>query len=151
MARYLCHLDQPRKHRYAMDDVVSIGAIDYPSLVISGADEDELLDEIFDFINVNGVRRFCDFIDLVRYQKPEWRRIVYRQFHSLINSYISDRRQDEMESLYYRKPKNDNEITTDDYEICCPECGSEYLVKNGKTQAGSQVWKCKACGKRFTL
>ena len=156
MARYLCHLDQPQKHRYAMDDVVSIGAIDYPSLVISGADEDELLDEIFDFINVNGVRRFCDFIDLVRYQKPEWRRIVYRQFHSLINSYISDRRQDEMESFYYQKPKkhhenttDDNENTTDDNEICCPECGSNELAKDGKTQAGSGRWRCKACGKRF--
>ena len=34
-------------------------------------------------------------------------------------------------------------------ENYCPDCGSEHVVKNGKTQAGSQLWKCKACGKRF--
>jgi predicted RNA-binding Zn-ribbon protein involved in translation (DUF1610 family) len=44
---------------------------------------------------------------------------------------------------------NDNENGANDNENYCPDCGSEHVVKNGKTQAGSQVWKCKACGKRF--
>lgn len=88
MARYLCHLDQPNKHRYSVDDVVSIGAIDYPSLVMSGADEDEILDMIFDFIRDNHVVSFAAFIDLVRHQKPEWRRVVYHQYNGLISKYI---------------------------------------------------------------
>lgn len=33
--------------------------------------------------------------------------------------------------------------------ICCPECGSVNIVKRGKTQAQSQIWGCKDCGKRF--
>lgn len=97
MARYLCHLDQPDKHRYPIDEVVSIGAIDYPALVMSGADEDEMLDEIFDFIQQYDIRRFCDFVDLVRSQKPEWRRVVYHQYNGLISRYIKDRREDEIE------------------------------------------------------
>lgn len=106
MARYLCHLDQPNKHRYNVDDVVSIGAIDYPALVMSGADEDEMLDCIFDFINAYSITRFCDFIDLVRAEKPEWRRVVYHQYNGLIARYIKDRRNAELEDIYgnqYRK------------------------------------------------
>lgn len=36
MARYLCHLDQPSKHRYDTADVKSFGAIDYQALVSRG-------------------------------------------------------------------------------------------------------------------
>ena len=31
----------------------------------------------------------------------------------------------------------------------CPVCKSEYLVENGKTQAGKQRYSCKECSKRF--
>lgn len=88
MARYLCHLDQPNKHRYNTNDVISIGAIDYQTLVMSGLDEDEMLDEIFDFIRSNYIVSFASFIDLVREYKPEWRRVVYRQYAALISRYI---------------------------------------------------------------
>lgn len=88
MARYLCHLDQPNKHRYDMADVVSIGAIDYAALVMSGADEDEMLDEIFDYIRANQIVSFSVFVDLVRKFKPEWRCIVYHKYASLISRYI---------------------------------------------------------------
>ena len=33
--------------------------------------------------------------------------------------------------------------------VCCPECGSIRIVKRGKTQAQSQLWWCKDCGKKF--
>ena len=35
--------------------------------------------------------------------------------------------------------------------VFCPDCGSVEVVKNGKTRANTQVFKCKACGKRFTV
>lgn len=41
------------------------------------------------------------------------------------------------------------ENPTQVYENCCPKCGSENVIKKGRTQAGSQVWQCKDCGKRF--
>ena len=88
LARYLCHLDQPNKHQYNIADVVSIGAIDYPALVMSGADEDEMLDCIFDFIRTYNVVSFAEFIDLIRDKKPEWRRVAYHQYSGLICRYI---------------------------------------------------------------
>lgn len=32
---------------------------------------------------------------------------------------------------------------------CCPNCGCTLLIKQGKKPSGSQVWKCKECGKKF--
>ncbi len=33
----------------------------------------------------------------------------------------------------------------------CPRCNArEKQVKNGKTQAGSQVYRCKKCGRKYT-
>lgn len=88
MARYLCHLDQPNKHQYSVGDVISIGAIDYQSLIMSASDEDEMLDEIFDFIRANQIVSFADFVDMVRVHKPEWRCVVYHQYTALISRYI---------------------------------------------------------------
>lgn len=96
MARYLCHLDQPDKHRYEIADTISIGAIDYPALVMSGVDEDDLLDEIFDFIDTHQITQFAQFIRMVRVAKPEWRRIVYRQRHSIIDRYIRSQKEELM-------------------------------------------------------
>lgn len=88
MARYLCHLDQPHKHRYDKADVKSFGAVDYTALVMSGADEDEILDEIFGFISANHVLSFREFVDYVRMARPEWRVLVYHQYAALITRYI---------------------------------------------------------------
>ena len=43
----------------------------------------------------------------------------------------------------------EGEAPTQVHENCCPECGSENVIKKGKTQAGSQRWQCKNCGKKF--
>jgi predicted RNA-binding Zn-ribbon protein involved in translation (DUF1610 family) len=32
----------------------------------------------------------------------------------------------------------------------CPHCTSENTKKDGKTKAGTQRYRCKACGKTFT-
>lgn len=33
---------------------------------------------------------------------------------------------------------------------CCTRCGSENIVRNGKTPYGKQQYKCKECG-RFSV
>lgn len=114
MARYLCHLDQPNKHRYSMEDVHVCGAIDYPALVMSGADEDDMLDEIFEFIRRYQIVSFAEFIDLVRAEKPEWRRVVYHQYNGLICRYIKAQQWEQVQALreahlesYYKERLHD--------------------------------------------
>lgn len=87
MARYLCHMDQPDKHRYEMSDVVSIGAIDYQTLCMSAADEDAMLDEIFEFMDCYCLDSYPKVVRAVREQHPEWKAIVYRKYTRQISEY----------------------------------------------------------------
>ena len=32
--------------------------------------------------------------------------------------------------------------------VCCPHCGSEEIVRNGKAPNGKQKYRCKACKKQ---
>lgn len=87
MARYLCHLDQPDKHRYEMQDVTSIGSIDYASLCMSAADEDAMLDEIFEFMDCYYLDSYPKVVRAAREQHPEWKPIVYRKYTRQIAEY----------------------------------------------------------------
>lgn len=91
-ARYLCHLDQPNKYQYNIEDVTSIGAIDYQSLVMTRADDDEVIDEIIDFIHDNHITNFMVFLRAVRSAHPEWRRVVYHQHSGLFDRAITGER-----------------------------------------------------------
>lgn len=88
MARYLCHLDQPKKHRYDPADVQVFGAVDYQALVMSGRDEDELLDEIEQYLDDNCVISFRQFCAYVRNQRPEWKELTRRRYAAYISRYI---------------------------------------------------------------
>lgn len=88
MARYLCHLDQPTKHRYDTDDVISIGAIDYMSLVMSGTDEDDMIDAMCEYIDEHKILSYRQFCIFVRQEHPEWRSLVYHNAAAMISRYI---------------------------------------------------------------
>lgn len=169
--RYLCHLDNPEKAQYNKDDVKAFGGLDYRSIVTLPTDIDSVLDDMTVFIERNLVFSYREFSSYCRDYKPDWNYAlkhggayhIKEHIKGLAWEYISPdakvlasiRCQNGLLPLNEHNDDNDNdandanENTTDDNEICCPECGSDELVKNGKTQAGSQVWKCKACRKRF--
>ena len=87
MARYLCHLDQPSKHQYNRHEVVSIGSIDYETLVMSCADENEALDEIFDFMDTYALETYAQVVRQIKQAHPEWKTLVYRKFSHQITNY----------------------------------------------------------------
>src|SRR4028118_2056740 len=33
----------------------------------------------------------------------------------------------------------------------CPNCNSEYILKNGRTRSGKQNFKCRDCGRQFVM
>lgn len=88
MARYLCHLDQPHKHRYDKSEVKKFGALDYSALVMSGADEDEIIDEMCEFVDAHCITSFRQFCCYCRTERPEWRTLVYHQYAALMSRYI---------------------------------------------------------------
>lgn len=88
MARYLCHLDQPNKHRYSTNDVIAFGGIDYKALVMTSTDEDSLLDEIEDYIHANRIVSFTSFQRICRDFHPEWKYVLRHKYSYYIRETI---------------------------------------------------------------
>lgn len=89
-ARYLCHLDNPEKAQYDPNEVTCINCTlaDYFEIISSASDDNETLDEIFDFIDNNGVVSFAAFVRYCRQERPEWKRLAYHKYAALITRYI---------------------------------------------------------------
>ena len=61
-ARYLCHLDNPEKHRYNPEDVKQLGGLVYDEIINSASDDLLTLYEIFDWIDANVCVSFRQFL-----------------------------------------------------------------------------------------
>lgn len=72
MARYLCHLDNPDKHRYNISDVKALGGADYAAVINTMSDKVRNIKEMNEYIKKNDVRYYCDFMDVCAEEYPEW-------------------------------------------------------------------------------
>jgi alpha-N-acetylglucosamine transferase len=87
MARYLCHMDQPDKYRYEMQEVITFGSIDYATLCMSTADEDAMLDDVFDAMDTYFLDSYPKVVRFTKEQHPEWKPVVYRKYSRSIAEY----------------------------------------------------------------
>lgn len=72
VARYLCHFDNPEKHRYDERDVIALCGVDYRALTELASDIDEAAEELLDYCEVNQITSFAKIRRIVRNSKPEW-------------------------------------------------------------------------------
>lgn len=75
-ARYLCHLDNPDKHQYSVQDVKQFGGIDYYEIISSSADRYFTFEEMMDFCDQYNVSSFYLLSKYARKFKPDWFRIL---------------------------------------------------------------------------
>lgn len=79
-ARYLCHLDNPEKAHYDINDVISIGGLDYIDLINSVASVYATLDDIIDYLLKNNVISLREFIIYCQ-DIPDWWSCLFRHRH----------------------------------------------------------------------
>ena len=75
-ARYLCHLDNPEKHKYPTADVVALGGADYLNVIGSAADTDTALSEMMDWCIEQGCFSFYRLSNYARKERPDWFRVL---------------------------------------------------------------------------
>lgn len=80
-ARYLCHLDNPDKAQYNINDVRSFGGIDYIELINSLADEFSTLYDIIDYLLENHITSLRDFLLYCRENRQDWFDCMFRKHH----------------------------------------------------------------------
>lgn len=87
-ARYLCHLDNPEKHRYSENDVIVIGATDYLSIISLPTDKYENIREMIDFIKENNISVFSDLLEYCSINNENWFRCLCDNGTYVIKEYL---------------------------------------------------------------
>lgn len=78
-ARYLCHLDNPEKAQYSIDEVVSYGGADYMHAIGTAGDKAKAIREMIAWIEENDIISFAELLRHASINRSDW-------FDCLINS-----------------------------------------------------------------
>lgn len=78
-ARYLCHLDNPEKAQYSVNDIKSFGGADYMHIIGTQADKAKSIREMIAWIEENDITCFADLLTHASINRSDW-------FDTLINS-----------------------------------------------------------------
>lgn len=125
---------------------------------LSAADKHQMFLELSNAIRENGFTNYMDFYEFVAdtYEDINYFE-VFRTYSSHFERLTRGNYQRwERGQLRVDRGANQAPSQTETHEnthentpICCPECGSISVIKNGKTLANTIRWRCKDCGKSF--
>ncbi len=87
-ARYLCHLDNPEKHQYPIEQVVALGGLDYESDIGIVINKYKVIAEMLDFVSINNVFYYSDLFDYARLNEPTWFRVLCDNGSFVMKEYI---------------------------------------------------------------
>ena len=75
-ARYLCHLDNPEKHQYSPEDVLSIGSEDYYALISLPSDKYGHIKEMIAWCEENQNYYYSDLLRYAMSEREDWFRTL---------------------------------------------------------------------------
>lgn len=89
-ARYLCHLDNPEKAQYPIEEVVSYGGADYDMHINTAKSVYTTISEIIDFCTANQIVCFADLLEHTKETQFNWFRIICDN-STLVCQYLKSR------------------------------------------------------------
>ena len=90
-ARYLCHLDNPEKYQYSIDEVISYGGADYINAIGTYADKEKACREMMNFIEENDITCFSDLSLYASINRSAWFSALVNNSSYFIKEYIKSR------------------------------------------------------------
>ena len=79
ICRYLCHLDNPEKYQYNVDDVICFGGADYKEAIERQSDKYIVIDEIIDYIDEYEIEDILLLYQMARNTESqyfEWLKVI---------------------------------------------------------------------------
>lgn len=70
--RYLCHLDNPEKAQYRIEDVICCSGADYQSMIESPQDKYTMIAEMIDFCEQEDIVSYADLLRYARVNNKAW-------------------------------------------------------------------------------
>ena len=74
--RYLCHLDNPEKAQYDMEDVISCSGADYQTMINLATDKYSAIGEMIEFCLQNGVVSYAQLLLFAKENRQDWFRVL---------------------------------------------------------------------------
>lgn len=90
-ARYLCHLDNPDKAQYKVEDVRSFCGADYHSIIGLSIDKYKAISEMIDFCKDNNYYSYSDLLEYCQTYRFDWFRILCDNGTVVIKEYLQSR------------------------------------------------------------
>lgn len=86
--RYFCHLDNPEKYQYSVDDLEQIGGIDIEAFLMSESDEDVELYAMYNFIDQEEIISYREFVLWCGRNNETWFKMINRKYRENIFKFI---------------------------------------------------------------
>lgn len=90
-ARYLCHLDNPEKSQYSIDDVKALCGADYISIIGLAIDKLKALDEMMEFCEKYDVVSFYALSKYASAHRSDWARVLKESGTLYMREYLKSR------------------------------------------------------------
>lgn len=90
-ARYLCHLDDPGKARYDIEDVLAFGGADYIETISLPGDKYDLIGDMMDFVDDADIVSLAQLLRFSKENKPDWFRVLCNSAAFVMREYIKSR------------------------------------------------------------
>lgn len=91
-ARYMLHLDQPKKAQYSRNDMVALNGADIDTLLHRTVQETQtLIKEIMDFVVENDITDFCVLADSCARYNPDWFTFITTKGTYFLREYVRSR------------------------------------------------------------
>lgn len=93
MARYLCHLDNPEKAQYKVEDIRCFGGLEIKDLMKVGFTERlDLERQMMRWVKANNIVEMADLMDYAEEQNEDWLSCISQTSRQMMDIYIRSRR-----------------------------------------------------------
>ena len=91
--RYFAHLDNPEKYQYDFSKIIAHGGVDLQNLLKpTSAERYQLIAEMIDFVNKNGIYEYCDLMDYAIAERyDDWFPVLCDTSTIVLKEYIKSR------------------------------------------------------------
>ena len=101
-ARYMCHLDNPEKHLYHLDDVICLNGAEYFPIISLASDKYNAIREMLIFCRKHEITSYALFLEYCAVHKYDWFRILCDSGTVVMKEYLKSLRW-ELHSSYEKE------------------------------------------------
>lgn len=90
-ARYLCHMDNPEKHQYSVDDVRAFCGADYNSTIGLVTDKYKAIREMMYYCKDNNIYSYYDLLEYCKDERTDWFRVLCDNGTVVMKEYLKSK------------------------------------------------------------